>query len=176
MRRNRPWWRRWLDRLQQRLFPTPVPIRVPAGLPVAQAGRRRATYVAALVGALGLLVAPVAVAQAGEEKVSSGVATGEVVGMNRYQIQLETESKGPVSREIVIPLPRAEAGEKEKEDEVQLSHLRSLADIQEGDVVRVEYRDRYTEEADGTRADFKRRASRITLVRRATSGELRSRE
>jgi hypothetical protein len=100
-----------------------------------------------------------------EETVKFEQITGVVALFNSRMINIEYSREAGVSREILIPL----------DEETSFRHLRGLNDIYIGDTVTVKYKESYIEEEDGRRVKFKRVATEIVLVRRATKS-LRSAE
>jgi len=82
---------------------------------------------------------------------------GEVVLLTPEMISIEFGKKDYTIKEILIPL----------DQETQFTHLKDLEDIQEGDTVRVNYKEVYTRDKSGKRTNFKRVAVDIALVRRA---------
>lgn len=148
----------------------PVPVRIAAPRPRAYkkvpgtfSTKCQALFLVVLVA--GLLTAPGA--RAGE-RLEQKMVRGKVVSLSAGVLGIEYSRAKGVSKEILIPLDQKEPP--------QLSHLRSLDEIQTGDTISVEYQEQYTEDDEGTRSDFKRVARRIALVRRATEGTLRSTE
>lgn len=93
-----------------------------------------------------------------DEQVERKTVTGQVVSITPGMISIEYARTETASKEILIPL----------DEETQLSHLRGLEDIREGDRVAVEHRETHTENDEGKWLNFKRVATKISLVRRAT--------
>lgn len=163
MRRDRPWWQRWLDRLQQRLFPAPVPIRQDV---------KKCLSLFVLVGVLGL-TAPAAMAQPpgretaeAQDKIAYNKVRGEVTYVGKRAISVEFDRTADSSTEMLLPLG----------DETALKRLRTLEDLKRGDTVHVAYQQVYREDEKGKRIVLKTTATEIALMRSAPRQELGSRE
>jgi hypothetical protein len=108
------------------------------------------------------------VTQAVAQTPTSGVAEtvdlkeveGKVVLITPNMITIEFARTQTGSTEIVIPL----------DETAQLNHLQNIQDIQQGDIVKVVYKETYVLDAEGRRTNFKRLATDISLVKQATQG------
>jgi hypothetical protein len=95
-----------------------------------------------------------------EEKVEFKHVTGEVVFLSSGMITIEYSQQAGVAREILIPVGK----------EAVFVHLNNMKDIQRGDTVTVLYKETYIEDEEGSRSNFKRLATKISLVKRAIKG------
>lgn len=101
-----------------------------------------------------LVFAEAGVFEEAEETVEYKEVIGEVVSINARQITLEHYRKGGHSKEILIRL----------DEDTKLVHLQSWDVVQPGIAVRVKFKDTYFEDEDGRRTNWKRVATKITLV------------
>lgn len=121
--------------------------------------------------ACGLLSVPDA-STAGEpakakERTSSREATGVVVATTSRTLSLETSRTGGNIEEMLIPVDPST---------VKFERVKSLADLQRGDRVRVQYRLTYREDEQGQERLAGTSATKITWLSRgaAATGALRS--
>ena len=103
------------------------------------------------------------VLKAGEKwGTDSKSVQGEVLSIGSQKIVLEFNKTKTASKEIHLLLA--------DEEDMVFSHLRGIKDISPGDIVSVTYKDKFVETDEGKYTQYKRRASRIALVKRGTGG------
>ena len=138
--------------------------RVPADLRPTSL-RSRVFWGSMLALSLSLLAAP-AQADVKQEvtKVSEKAVTGQVVWIGKRAISVETRRTEGESEEMLIPIDGKTAVER----------LKSLSELKPGDTVRVECKQTYKQLEDGSESLAATVATKIALVRSASSGALRS--
>lgn len=94
-----------------------------------------------------------------KEMIRGGQAKGSIVFLKRGMISIELS---PTEEGIFII-----------DEEVELSHVQDLAELKQGDEVKVQYEEFYTDDMREGRLFNKRVVTKISLVRRA-SNALRS--
>ena len=97
-----------------------------------------------------------------KERVVKSEITGEVVATTKRTLSLEIGRTANTSEEMLFPVDPAT---------VKLDRITSLADLQRGDRVRVEYRQTLRETDDGTSQLVGTVATRISLLGRAIGGQ-----
>ena len=100
------------------------------------------------------LFAEAEVPEGAEEIVKYSEVIGEVARINSSRIALEYYRKAGHSKEILIPL----------DEDTRLAHIRGWDKVQPGIAVRVKYKETYLEDDEGLRTNFKRIATKVSLV------------
>ena len=104
-------------------------------------------------------------AKAAEEQeegiVTMSSVTGTIVTMTKRAISVEYEATGDQTSEMLLPFA----------SNVAVERVQSLKELKPGDTVKVDYRQRSLDDADGTHRILKTVATTITLVR---SGSVKS--
>jgi hypothetical protein len=94
-------------------------------------------------------------------KNKSATVTGTVVNVSRGRIILEYARIEKTAKEIHLNLGLV--------DDIQFDHLQGIADVHEGDVVKVAYKDKFVENTEGVQTQYSRWVTNISLVRRGTT-------
>jgi hypothetical protein len=99
-----------------------------------------------------------------KERIVKQEVTGEVVATTKRNLSLEISRTGGHIEEMLLPVDPAA---------VKLDRITSMSDLQRGDRVRVEYRQRFRKAEDGEERLAWTEATKISLMSRGMGGQQR---